>query len=231
MLDASADWKSVNGLDQQKRAHQRMLDTIPNFFGAKVTEGQREANRGFTPVIQAVMKPAYEACTNDRGKSCVHGDPNPPLSLTSYKSGRGTFVRMKSIMESHVATARKSIFREACDSVQGQLDSMCVEMEKSLVTFVQDLLAKLRRDYRAILAGGCDEASVEVHSGEQLLRDQMRPILEEADYRFADFCFAAAEGSEWEESLIAQQLQDGMVRHQDDVPNSDTKADVKSENV
>ncbi|KAG8163857.1 hypothetical protein KVR01_005775 [Diaporthe batatas] len=211
MLDASASWTSVSGLDQQKRAYQKMLDTTPNFFGAKITEIQREVNRGFTPVIQAAMKPAYEACTNERGE--------------------GTFVRMKAIMESHVATARNTMFRQACDSVQRQLDSMCVAIEKSLTVFVQDLLAKIRRDYRAILAGRCDEASAEVPLGERVLRDQMRLILDDADYRFAEFRFAASEDSRSEESLIAQQLQDGMVQNQEDVPNSGMEKHVKSESA
>lgn len=130
------------------------------------------------------------------------------------------------------------MFRKACGSVQKQLDSMCTEIEKSLTIFVQDLLSNLRRDYLATLTSGqgCTDPSAEIPIADKMLRDQIRPLVDGADSRFAEFCFldrrttsATAEGSERDESLIAQQLQDGMSQHQEDVPNPGTETKVKPE--
>lgn len=65
---AAANPAGMDMLGQQKRTHQKMLDSAPNLIGAKITESQREANRGFTPVIQAAMQPAYDACASERGE-------------------------------------------------------------------------------------------------------------------------------------------------------------------
>lgn len=138
---------------------------------------------------------------------------------------------MKSTMESHVATVRNTMFRQACDSVKGQLDSMCAEIEQSLVVLIQDLLAKMKRDYLATLAGGYTETSAEVPYAERVLRGHVRPILEDADSRFAEFCFTArntmsatAGGLEQVEDIIAQQQQDS-------VSNSGTDTCAKAEVV
>lgn len=138
---------------------------------------------------------------------------------------------MKSTMESHVATVRKTMFRQACDSVKGQLEYMCAEVERSLTVIVEDILAKLQHDYLATLASGRAEASPEVPEARRVLRDQVRHILEDADSRFEKFCSstrgpmsATALASEQEEDNIAQQQQDG-------VSNLGTKICEKAEPV
>lgn len=65
---AAANPAGLKILGQQKRTCQNMLDQAPNIIGAMVTECQREANRGFTPVIQEAMQNAYDACARERGE-------------------------------------------------------------------------------------------------------------------------------------------------------------------
>lgn len=197
----------LNMLLQQKRTHQTMLEATPKVIGAKITEGQREANRGFTPVIQEAMQPAYDACARERGP--------------------GTFGRMKSTMESHVDTVRNTMFRQACDAVKGQLDSMCAGLEQQMTFSINDLLTKLQRDYVTTLGERVQITSA-VPLAEQMLHAQIGPILEDADSRFAQSCFpvsggvpAAPVGSEQDEDLIARQLED--------VPESGAKSDIKPE--
>lgn len=145
-------------------------------------------------------------------------------------TGPGTFGRMKSTMESHVDTARNTMFRQACDAVEGQLDAMCASIEQWLTGFMNDLLTKLQRDYLATLLGGSGEVIAAIPLAERVLHEQVRPILEDADYRFAQFHFAAsgevpaaaAMGSEQEdEDLIARQLED--------MSESDTMPVIKPE--
>jgi hypothetical protein len=69
LVGAGASLTRLRGLDQQKLAYQVTLDATPDLVIAKVTENQREANRGFTPVIQTAMKPGYDVCSNERGES------------------------------------------------------------------------------------------------------------------------------------------------------------------
>lgn len=66
---AAANPTGLNMLSQQKRTHQNMLDAAHNFIRASITESQRQANRGFTPVVQQAMQPAYDACVTERGGS------------------------------------------------------------------------------------------------------------------------------------------------------------------
>jgi hypothetical protein len=146
------------------------------------------------------------------------------------------FGRMKFALESHVGTARNTMFRQACDSVKGQLDSMCAGTAQLLTASVQDLVTKLRRDYLAALTGDFSDASAEVPLAERMLRDQLRSILADADSRFAVFCFparramsATAEGSQREESFIAQQLQDSMGQRPRNVSASAMGSSVKQE--
>lgn len=68
---AASNPNGLNMLRQQKRTHQNMLDAAPNFIRASITESQREANRGFTPVIQQAMQSAYDACASERGGSFI----------------------------------------------------------------------------------------------------------------------------------------------------------------
>ena len=155
----------------------------------------------------------------------------------SYQLGPGTYVRMKSTMESHVETVRASMFRQACDSVTAQLDSMCTGIEQLMTASVQDLAVKLQRDYLATLVGGGAEPDAAVPLAERMLHDQVRPILEDADSRFAEFCFperdvvsAAAVGSEREEAnLIDQQLEDAIAHGVEEASGSGTETGVNQE--
>lgn len=229
---AAANPAGLNMLLQQKRTHQTMLEATPKDIGAKITVCQREANRGFTPVIQQAMQSAYDACSTDRGECST--DENPPAPFLSHHfingvltTGPGTFGRMKSTMESHVDTARNTMFRQACDAVKGQLDSMCAELEQQMTFSINDLLNKLQRDYVTTL-GGRVEITAAVPLAEQMLHAQIGAILEDADSRFAQSCFPASDGmpaaplgSEQDEDLIARQLED--------VSESGTKPDIKPE--
>jgi hypothetical protein len=60
-------YHGLNMLAQQLQAHtQRTLD-VRGAVLALAQELQREANRGFTPVIQDEMTPAYDGCVAERG--------------------------------------------------------------------------------------------------------------------------------------------------------------------
>ncbi|KAL1861640.1 hypothetical protein Daus18300_008756 [Diaporthe australafricana] len=162
---AAANPVGLNMLNQQIRMHVASLQVHPSFISDKVTDAQRDASRGFTPVIAAAMETAYDSCAEEEGA--------------------GTFARMKRTMESHVTTARNTMFREACDAVIEQLDAMCVSIEHDLSAFVRNFLSTLERDYITTLIGEDPAALATVPLAERVLRNELRPILAEADARFA----------------------------------------------
>lgn len=100
---------------------------------------------------------------------------------------------MKSAMESHVDTARHTMFRSACDEVKRQLDLMCANAENWMRKFMRDnILVKLQRDYsNIIIGGGPAQVAAAVPMAERMMHVTTRPILEDADSRFAQFCYAA----------------------------------------
>lgn len=99
---------------------------------------------------------------------------------------------MKATMESHVDTTRHTMFRAACDEVKQQLDRMCTNAEKWMNTFMRrDLLMKLQRDYLNTIVGGPAQVAAAVPMAERMMHTKIQPILEDADSRFAQSCYAA----------------------------------------
>jgi hypothetical protein len=104
------DIAGLSTLSSQVSVHARSVEALMVSIGAKITEIQREANRGFTPVIVTAMRDAYQACANE--------------------SGQGSYARMKVIMADHVEFARHSMFHTAGSTVREVLDKMCGSIKK-----------------------------------------------------------------------------------------------------
>lgn len=118
-------------------------------------------------------------------------------------------------MQSHVETARHTMFQQACDTVKNDLEDMCAYVEKAMLILVDDLFVKLEKDYLAVLVG--DDAEIEggaVPWDELMLRGEMQKRLAEADSLLAGLLplgvtdeAASDELDDAEEHLIAQQLE------------------------
>ncbi|KAK2607165.1 hypothetical protein N8I77_005867 [Diaporthe amygdali] len=208
---AAANPAGLHTLNQQIRFHMVMLDTIPTSFRPEIAEKQRDANRGFIPVIQSAMQPAYDACMRERG--------------------RGTYVRMKSIMEAHVDIARNTMFRQACDAVKREVDAMCTAIEQLMMAHLGKLFTMLERDYLATLVGEDAEFLAAVPWAERKLRGEMRPILEEADSRFAELCVpVSASDVDHEDGAVgSEQAADNLIARQLEAESSNVEPVVKPE--
>lgn len=55
-------------LQRQLRAANNFVDAAPADLREEISSQQREANRGFTPVIQQAMQHAYDMCVIEHGK-------------------------------------------------------------------------------------------------------------------------------------------------------------------
>lgn len=209
---------SLNMLNQQIRGYTAAMDAAPAALRTAITERQRDANREFTPVIQQAMQHAYDVCTAERGEyhpELCCSDHVRSVLTNVWIIGTGSYARMKISMESHVETARHTMFRQACDTVKNDLELMCSNVEKAMLVLVDNLFVKLEKDYLAVLVG--DDAEAEggaVPWSELMLRSEMKKLLMEADSWFVGLNpsdekeeVAPAEFDDAEEDLIAQQFE------------------------
>ncbi|KAL2874899.1 hypothetical protein SGCOL_009877 [Colletotrichum sp. CLE4] len=164
--ELGADYNGINMLSTQLRAHTARLREIPGTLHTVVQELQREASRGFHPVVQQEMQPAYDICIAE--------------------SGPGSYARMKYQMVSHVETSRDTMFRRSTDSVKEQLEGLCRRLQDELTTQVQDIYSLLARDYLHVLIGvDKDPKPTGLPRAERLLRAEMYHKLEQTAKRFA----------------------------------------------
>ncbi|KAL2196856.1 hypothetical protein P885DRAFT_69332 [Corynascus similis CBS 632.67] len=164
--ERGTQYTGLNMLEQQLQAHLRRIGDMRTTVLALAQELQREANRGFTPVIQEEMIPAYEGCTEERGP--------------------GSYMRMKNLMLDHVNSRRSVMFRNATNHVQRQLNDLCDRVGQDLKAEIDQMRARLARDYLAVLVG-VDVASMGLGPSrvELMLRAEMMPVLAKADHFFA----------------------------------------------
>ncbi|ROW06521.1 hypothetical protein VMCG_04292 [Cytospora schulzeri] len=192
--DLTQNPAGLNMLNQQIRVYTATMEDAPTALRTAITERQRDASREFTPVIQQAMQHAYDVCTAERGT--------------------GSYARMKVSMQSHVETARHTMFSQACDTVKNDLEEMCTYVGKAMLILVDNMFVKLEKDYLAVLIG--DDAEIEggaVPWAELMLRGEMKKRLEKADSWFAGL-FPSKENDDApdelddaEEDLIARQLE------------------------
>ncbi|TQN64072.1 Nuclear GTPase SLIP-GC [Colletotrichum shisoi] len=163
--ERGSNYTGINMLSNQLRTHTIRLKEIPPMLQAIAQELQRDANRGFHPVIQEEMQPAYDVCVAE--------------------CGTGSYVRMKSHMVNHVENSRHSMFRHSTDSVKEQLQTLSSRIEDVMAAQVQDIYNLLARDYLAVIAG--IDSVVKPHGvprAERLLRAEMYVLLEKTDKWF-----------------------------------------------
>lgn len=104
-----------------------------------------------------------------------------------FNTGAGSYARMKASMQSHVETARHTMFEQACNIVKNDLEEMCTDVGKAMMILVDDLFTKLEKDYLAVLIGQDTETQgTAVPWAERMLRGEMRKPLAEADSWFAE---------------------------------------------
>lgn len=148
-------------------------------------------------------------------------------------TGPGTYVRMKSIMESHVDIARNTMFREACDAVKGELDAMCTDIGQLTIASLVKLFPKIERDYLTTLVGKDAELLATTPRAERKLRGELRPILEEADSLFAKLCFpvSPSDADREDGAAVSEQMADDLTAQQLEAESSVTESSVDPETL
>ncbi|KAK0714662.1 hypothetical protein B0H67DRAFT_488640 [Lasiosphaeris hirsuta] len=152
-------------LSGQLEGHLALISQMPQDVCDLTQEIQREANRSFTPEILNQMMPAYEDC--------------------AAESGPGCFMRMKDKMIKHVRACRLSMFRAATDNVKTQLQSMVSRIAEDLFFRIEDLHARLSKDYITVLVGSDVSKNGGMPRLERMLRSEMTALLQKTDASFA----------------------------------------------
>ena len=102
----------ISLMEGQVRAFAYQFKELSQQMKQKLDEGQRNINREFTPVIINAITPAYQDYTEERG-------------IGSYK-------RMKSIMENHIAYQKEVMFEQSCKSVQAKLRKLISSVAEAI---------------------------------------------------------------------------------------------------
>lgn len=120
------------------------------------------------------------------------------MTIETYMmtTGPGSYMRMKNLMLDHVNSRRSVMFRNATNHVQRQLNDLCDRVGQDLKAEIDQMRARLARDYLAVLVG-VDVASMGLGPSrvELMLRAEMMPVLAKVDHFFAPlFCDVHDEG-------------------------------------
>jgi hypothetical protein len=132
---------------------------------------------------------------------------------------------MKNLMVSHVENHRNSMFRNATNVVQRQLeDELCKRIQADLEAHVRDLQARLARDYLSVLVG-VDVASFGLGPSrvELMLRAEMAPLLTKTDGVFAELFEDKNEDTEkGDAASVSGERDDSPVQSEQDLAADDS---------
>ncbi|XXG94887.1 hypothetical protein Hte_001146 [Hypoxylon texense] len=104
---------------------------LPPALRAIVSERQRQANGGFTPVICDAMKHASTVCTEERGS--------------------GSYNRMKAAMTSHVGKVRDTMFHGAVKKVKAELGGLRRAVQQRMDEVLESMFATIFSEYMQVL--------------------------------------------------------------------------------
>ncbi|KAH8716864.1 hypothetical protein GQ44DRAFT_624695 [Phaeosphaeriaceae sp. PMI808] len=154
---------SLAALKTQIYTYEQLFADLNQVLIFKMTELQREANRDFTPTIADIMHTAYERCAEEFGK--------------------GSFLRMKTLMSDHVDQSRVHMFNDATLTVKHHLDSMCKTLEEVMEEKADEIYINMKADYVRALGGGQTAIAILPHV-ERMLRSEVMKQLRTVDAKF-----------------------------------------------
>ncbi|KAK5708963.1 hypothetical protein LTR17_020189 [Elasticomyces elasticus] len=196
----------IGVLQAQLQTYQAIFADLATMTIAGISEGQREINREFTPVIAAAMQDAYDWCTNETGK--------------------GQYNRMKSMMASHVEQERSSMFTDAADQVRQSLTAMCKRVRESMLEKSDSIYTGVHRDYMSLI--GNVDVKFEFGRQERQLRGDVDEIIDKADDYFQEVIDADLSDLDTKDEPVADE--GDTEEDNDDVLASESEVDADEDN-
>ena len=145
-------------LQQQVGAYETIIKDLSSSVKDTIVANQKEINREFVPVIMTNMEPAYETCTDE--------------------SGPGSYIRMKTAMNGHVAQQRHTMFNESAEKVKDLLDQLIKTVEGQMGDKTDEVFISMRRDYRAVLGDGEIKEAEILPRPQRLCRKEIKGIID-----------------------------------------------------
>jgi hypothetical protein len=181
---------SIGALKPQIYNYEQLFADLKEVLVQSMTELQRDANRGFTPTVKAAMLAVQDACDQEVGMLSPLFSP-PKMSIpfvqafdSKPSSGKGQFLRMKSLMANFVDQARHTMFSNATQTVRDHLGKMCKELQQLMENKADDIFTGMRRDYLRVLGGVQINQTNEMSKEERMMRAEVKPLLMSVDEEF-----------------------------------------------
>ncbi|KAI9653730.1 MAG: hypothetical protein M1821_006924 [Bathelium mastoideum] len=178
---------AIGTLTQQLQSYGTSFHSVANQLISAISEQQKDVNRQFIPMITSALESAYECCVQE--------------------SGKGSFGRMKDLMEQYVDDHKDQMFFDATSAVKQQLNIVCGNTEQQLKDGVKNVFLSLSRDYSQIVKGSIVAAGSAQSRGELKLKDRISSIIDNS-------------GQGWKEVLGHSENASLPVASPDDVVNS-----------
>ncbi|KAH8889321.1 hypothetical protein GQ53DRAFT_825631 [Thozetella sp. PMI_491] len=175
------------------------------FLKALIVNGQRDANREFTPAVTEKMAPVYTRCARE--------------------SGPGSFKRMKDDMSGHIDHVRRPMYRTSTCRVRLKLEELVRTLDMRTAQDIQRIGDELTKDYANLIS---DHNIFKVLS---TIKGTVQKLLSEADQRFTA-CLLAEMRAMTPESQPAEEDKAGVTTpgSEDDVADTPAKP-IKREHL
>ena len=156
--DSGVSFVTLSMLKTQLTNYEQLLQNLEISIIDQVNELQREANRNFTPCVAEAMHDAYQQCIIERGQ--------------------GSYKRMKQYMEDHVERERHRMFNAAIETVEIELDHMCITLQEAMEAKADTIGEQMSTDYMRVIGGVASHQPIRFPSKEEVeLRSEVRDTL------------------------------------------------------
>ena len=92
-------------------------------------------------------------------------------------TGKGSYKRIKEIIEGHVEETHKTMFDSAFRLVKKRLEEMRKTLQEQMIKDTDRIFVALKRDYSTTLFGSSEGAKSEMSEAEIEMRAQMKEVL------------------------------------------------------
>ena len=151
-------------LQQQIGVYEQILKDLGNTTKELINTKQKDINREFVPTIAKQMVNAYSVC--------------------SAECGSGSFARMKTHMNSHIAHERLTMFSNSINHVRDLLRTLVKEAENDMSDKVDEVFMQVKRDFCSVLGGADASQQGEILPRVQRqVRKQVRKLIEGTEKR------------------------------------------------
>ena len=151
-------------LQQQIGVYEQILKDLGNTTKETINTKQKDINREFVPTITKQMMNAYNVCAAERGS--------------------GSFARMKTHMNSHIAHERLTMFSNSINHVRNLLKTLVKEAESEMSDKVDEVFMQVKRDFCSVLGEADASQQGEILPRVQRqVRKQVRKLIEGTEKR------------------------------------------------